>query len=52
MRWDFFHGQEWNIARLTFEFDSEPYAKTRDAQICRLASEVRTPTHPWDGSGM
>ena len=32
--------QEWNISRLTFECDSEPFGKERDAAIKKLASEA------------
>ncbi|XP_071393281.1 cryptochrome-1-like, partial [Centroberyx affinis] len=31
---------EWNISRLTFECDSEPFGKERDAAIRKLASEA------------
>ena len=31
--------KEWNITRLTFEMDTEPYAKQRDAEVCQLAGE-------------
>ncbi|XP_031423159.1 cryptochrome circadian regulator 3b [Clupea harengus] len=32
--------KEWNISRLTFECDSEPFGKERDAAIKKLASEA------------
>lgn len=32
--------QEWKISRLTFEYDSEPFGKERDAAIKKLAMEV------------
>ncbi|XP_046881742.1 cryptochrome circadian regulator 3b [Hypomesus transpacificus] len=32
--------KEWNINRLTFECDSEPFGKERDAAIKKLASEA------------
>lgn len=32
--------QEWNINRLSFEYDSEPFGKERDAAIKKLASEA------------
>ncbi|XP_072336781.1 cryptochrome-1-like isoform X2 [Scyliorhinus torazame] len=32
--------KEWNINRLTFEYDSEPFGKERDAAIKKLASEA------------
>uniref|UniRef100_A0A667ZWP0 Cryptochrome circadian regulator 3b n=1 Tax=Myripristis murdjan TaxID=586833 RepID=A0A667ZWP0_9TELE len=32
--------KEWNISRLTFECDSEPFGKERDAAIRKLASEA------------
>lgn len=32
--------QEWKISRLTFEYDSEPFGKERDAAIKKLASEA------------
>ncbi|KAL6064283.1 Cryptochrome-1 [Balamuthia mandrillaris] len=46
--------QRWKITRLTFERDTEPYAKVRDETIARLAREanveVRCPTSHtlWD----
>jgi cryptochrome len=33
--------REWGITRLTFEVDTEPYAKTRDAQISELAQKAK-----------
>lgn len=32
--------QEWNITRLSYEYDSEPFGKERDAAIKKLASEA------------
>lgn len=32
--------QEWKISRLTFEYDSEPFGKERDAAIKKLAMEA------------
>ncbi|XP_072109416.1 cryptochrome-1 [Mobula birostris] len=32
--------KKWNINRLTFEYDSEPFGKERDAAIKKLASEA------------
>ncbi|XP_051551160.1 cryptochrome-1-like isoform X2 [Myxocyprinus asiaticus] len=32
--------KEWNVSRLTFECDSEPFGKERDAAIKKLASEA------------
>lgn len=32
--------QEWKISRLTFEYDSEPFGKDRDAAIKKLAMEA------------
>lgn len=34
------HFQEWNITRLSYEYDSEPFGKERDAAIKKLASEA------------
>ncbi|XP_013384158.1 cryptochrome-1-like isoform X1 [Lingula anatina] len=31
--------KEWGITRLTFEVDTEPYARVRDAEIIKLAKE-------------
>ena len=31
--------EEWNISKLCFEYDTEPYATHRDAQVCRAAQE-------------
>lgn len=36
----FFFLQEWNISRLSYEYDSEPFGKERDAAIKKLASEA------------
>ena len=33
------HFQEWNVRRLTFEIDTEPYAKVRDEEIMNLAGK-------------
>ncbi|XP_036375797.1 cryptochrome-1b isoform X2 [Megalops cyprinoides] len=33
--------KEWNIARLSYEYDSEPFGKERDAAIRKLASEAQ-----------
>lgn len=32
--------QEWNISRLSYEYDSEPFGKERDAAIRKLACEA------------
>lgn len=32
--------QEWNISRLSYEYDSEPFGKERDAAIKKLACEA------------
>lgn len=32
--------QEWGVTRLTFEYDSEPFGKERDAAIVKLAKEA------------
>ena len=32
--------QEWKISRLSYEYDSEPFGKERDAAIKKLASEA------------
>ncbi|XP_068611205.1 cryptochrome-1-like isoform X1 [Brachionichthys hirsutus] len=32
--------KEWNISRLSYEYDSEPFGKERDAAIKKLASEA------------
>ena len=34
------HPQDWKVKLLTFESDTEPYAKRRDAAIKTLAAEV------------
>lgn len=31
--------KEWNVKLLTFEVDTEPYSKERDAQVIKLAGE-------------
>ncbi|XP_038156594.1 cryptochrome-2 [Cyprinodon tularosa] len=31
--------KEWNVTRLTFEYDPEPYGKERDAAIIKMAQE-------------
>lgn len=31
--------KEWNVKKLTFEIDIEPYAKERDGLITKLAEE-------------
>lgn len=36
----YFVFQEWNIAKLSIEYDSEPFGKERDAAIKKLASEA------------
>lgn len=35
-----FASQEWNTTRLSYEYDSEPFGKERDAAIQKLASEA------------
>ncbi len=49
--WSFFNTclisclfQEWNVTRLTFEYDSEPYGKERDAAIIKMANEYGVET--------
>ncbi|XP_031409298.1 cryptochrome-2-like [Meleagris gallopavo] len=32
--------KEWGVTRLTFEYDSEPFGKERDAAIIKLAKEA------------
>lgn len=32
--------QEWQTTRLSYEYDSEPFGKERDAAIQKLASEA------------
>lgn len=32
--------QEWQINRLSYEYDSEPFGKERDAAIQKLANEA------------
>lgn len=29
---------KWNVVKLTFEIDTEPYAKVRDKNVCKIAS--------------
>lgn len=36
--------QEWNVTRLTFEFDPEPYGKERDNAIIKMAHEFGVET--------
>uniref|UniRef100_W5U707 Cryptochrome-2 n=1 Tax=Ictalurus punctatus TaxID=7998 RepID=W5U707_ICTPU len=36
--------KEWNVTRLTFEYDSEPYGKERDGAIIKLAQEFGVET--------
>lgn len=31
--------KEWNVQRLTYEFDSEPYAQIRDRKVCNIAKQ-------------
>lgn len=31
--------KKWKVTRLTFELDTEPYSKQRDAEVERLAAE-------------
>lgn len=37
---NYFVPQEWQISRLSYEYDSEPFGKERDAAIQKLASEA------------
>lgn len=37
----YFVPQEWQITHLSYEYDSEPFGKERDAAIQKLASEAR-----------
>lgn len=32
--------QEWEITHLSYEYDSEPFGKERDAAVKKLASEA------------
>jgi cryptochrome len=32
--------QDWKVTRLTYEFDTEPYAKQRDAAMDKMAAEA------------
>ncbi|XP_069385014.1 cryptochrome-2 [Paralichthys olivaceus] len=36
--------KEWNVTRLTFEYDPEPYGKERDAAIIKMAQEFGVET--------
>jgi len=36
--------QEWNVTRLTFENDPEPYGKERDGAIIKMAQEFGVET--------
>nr|VAX54216.1 cryptochrome circadian regulator 2 [Squalius aradensis] len=36
--------KEWNVTRLTFEYDSEPYGKERDGAIIKMAHEYGVET--------
>ncbi|KAJ7994632.1 hypothetical protein DPEC_G00251490 [Dallia pectoralis] len=36
--------KEWNVTRLTFEYDSEPYGKKRDATILKVAQDLGVET--------
>uniref|UniRef100_A0A4W5M007 Cryptochrome circadian regulator 2 n=1 Tax=Hucho hucho TaxID=62062 RepID=A0A4W5M007_9TELE len=36
--------KEWNVTRLTFEYDSEPYGKERDGAIIKMAQEFGVET--------
>lgn len=36
--------KEWNVTRLTFEFDSEPYGKERDGTILKMAQDFGVET--------
>uniref|UniRef100_A0A4W4G9Q0 Photolyase/cryptochrome alpha/beta domain-containing protein n=1 Tax=Electrophorus electricus TaxID=8005 RepID=A0A4W4G9Q0_ELEEL len=36
--------KEWNVTRLTFEYDSEPYGKDRDGAIIKMAQEFGVET--------
>lgn len=36
--------QEWNVTRLTFEYDPEPYGKERDGAIIKMAQEFGVET--------
>ncbi|XP_070973134.1 cryptochrome-2 isoform X1 [Oncorhynchus clarkii lewisi] len=36
--------KEWNVTRLTFEYDSEPYGKERDGAIIKMAEEFGVET--------
>ncbi|KAM3876884.1 cryptochrome-2-like [Diretmus argenteus] len=37
--------KEWNVTRLTFEYDSEPYGRERDAAILKMAQDFGVETH-------
>lgn len=36
----YFFPQEWQISHLSYEYDSEPFGKERDAAIQKLACEA------------
>ncbi|KAM9376492.1 cryptochrome-2 [Pholidichthys leucotaenia] len=36
--------KEWNVTRLTFEYDPEPYGKDRDGAIIKMAQEFKVET--------
>ena len=37
--------QEWDVKRLCFEADTEPYAKERDAKVLQLAEAAGVEVH-------
>ncbi|XP_071373315.1 cryptochrome-2-like [Centroberyx affinis] len=37
--------KEWNVTRLTFEYDSDPYGRERDAAILKMAQDFGVETH-------
>ncbi|XP_029901293.1 cryptochrome-2-like isoform X2 [Myripristis murdjan] len=37
--------KEWNVTRLTFDYDSEPYGRERDAAILKMAQSYGVETH-------
>ncbi|KAM4630807.1 cryptochrome-2-like isoform 2-T2 [Polymixia lowei] len=42
--------KEWNITRLTYEYDSEPYSRERDAAILKMAQDFGVETRVRDSN--
>ncbi|KAG7282122.1 hypothetical protein CRUP_008234 [Coryphaenoides rupestris] len=40
--------KEWNVTRLTFEYDPEPFGKERDGAIIKVAHELGVETIEWN----